>query len=62
VFGLSVVETTLENDQLTSLVSVDQPMLVIDATRPTTGKRMPKRLGLSDSRERVLMDCPDQRV
>jgi len=52
----------LENDQLTSLVSVDQPMLLIDAPRPATGKRMPKRLGLSDSREWVLMDCPDQRV
>ncbi len=61
-FGRLVVVAQLRDAQIGALYSVDDAMLIIDASRPVSGERMPEALGLPNSREWVPLDFVDQRV
>ena len=56
------MEAALHNLQLADLDSVDQPMLMIDATGPQATQDVLERFRLADAFKRVTLDRLDDQV
>jgi hypothetical protein len=56
----SVVEPAGENPDLVFLYLIDEPMFLINASRPTTGQFVLQRLRLAETGKRVTLNFTDQ--
>jgi len=52
--------TTLHHNQIPLLDRINQPVFIINSTRPHTGQLVLEWFGLTDTGKRLALDCFDQ--